>query len=172
MNQEPDPIVSARPDVDSDAVPRVPPKRKARPSLGLRKPELKQTSMIDVVFLLLIFFVVTASFQIDEGSLLATLPGTTGDHIGPPPIPVEIDLQSSDDGLTYTMRVDGVPIGGASELSAYMANRIQTGQMASDDLVKISPQGVVRWQHALNVYNACIDAELKQVTFAQAAMAR
>ena len=48
-----------------------------------------------------------------------------------------------------------------------MTHRVRTGQMASDDMVKIQPQGHVRWQHVLNVYNACVSAELEQVTFAQ-----
>lgn len=174
MNQDTDPIAPARPDLNSAAAPRPHQKRKASPSRGLRKPELKLTSMIDVVFLLLIFFVVTANFTMDEGSLLATLPGNTTGPVqpGPPPVPVLVELASSDDGMTYRMRVDGVPIDGATELARYLSDRVRTGQMASDDLVKITPQGVVRWQHVLNVYNACIDAELEQVTFAQTAMAR
>ena len=171
MNQDPDPIAPARPDVDSDAVPRPRLNRKPRSLLGLRKPELKLTSMIDVVFLLLVFFVVTANFQADEASLIARLPGDSG-GFGPPPVPVLVELESSDDGMTCRMRVDGVPIDGATELASYMSQRVRTGQMASGDLVKITPQGVVRWQHVLNVYNACIDAELEQVTFAQTAIAR
>lgn len=134
---------------------------------GSDKPELKMTSLIDVVFLLLIFFVVTANFTIDEGSLLATMPGsTTGpNHRVPPPTPVQIDLASSDDGVTYRLTVDGVVIEGASALSALMADRVATGRMAQDDLVRITPQGVVRWQHVLNVYNACVSAELEQIAF-------
>ena len=127
------------------------------------------TPMIDVVFLLLIFFVVTASFQEDEAALLAMLPGdsTPPIHPEPPPTPTRVEMVSSDDGLTYRMSVNGVPVHGASELAEYMSNRVRTGQMASDDLVQIKPQGVVRWQHVLNVYNACVSAELEQVSFAQ-----
>ncbi|MEO0477112.1 MAG: hypothetical protein AAF085_14245, partial [Planctomycetota bacterium] len=73
----------------------------------------------------------------------------------------------SDDGVTYSMQVDGVPVQGATGLSAYMANRVRTGQMASHDLVKIQPQGHVRWQHVMNVYNACVSAGLKEVAFAE-----
>lgn len=142
-------------------------RRARKRRLGLRKPELKQTSMIDVVFLLLIFFVVTANFTVDEASLLATLPGNSGPGHSILDVPVQVDMISADDGLTYSMSVNGVAVDGASELSAYMANRVQAGLMASDDLVKIKPQGVVRWQHVLNVYNACVSAELEQVTFAQ-----
>lgn len=119
--------------------------------------------MIDVVFLLLVFFLATASFQHDEGTLQANMPGYSG---GLSPIPTMVELSSADDGMTYNMHVDGVPIEGASDLAEYMTRRVQAGQMAPDDLVQIKPQGEVRWQHVLNVYNACVNAELEQVSFA------
>ena len=165
MKQDANPIVPG----PSEAAPAPRPGRRGKPGKGrgLQKPELKLTAMIDVVFLLLIFFVVTASFQIDEGTLLATLPGDSA-PVGatPPPIPVLIDLDSADDGRSYRLLVNGVEVAGASELSGYMINRVRTGQMSSEDLVKINPQGTVRWQHVLNVYNACVAAELEQVAFA------
>jgi biopolymer transport protein ExbD len=165
MKQDAQPIVPGQ--NEADPAPRHSRRRKPFKG-GLRKPELKMTSMIDVVFLLLIFFVATARFQIEEGALLANLPGdsTIIETTLPPPVPVRVELSSADDGMTYLLSVDGVEVAGAAELSAYMANRVQTGQMASDDLVKINPQGTVRWQHVLNVYNACVSAELEQVAFA------
>ena len=140
-------------------------RKKKGESAGGKKFELKLTSMIDVVFLLLIFFVITASFTVDEGTLLATMPGTTK-GIDPPPPLVRIDLTSADDGITYSLQVNGQRIDNASALADYMNNRVQAGQMAKDDLVQITPQGEVRWQHVVNVYNACVNAELEQVAFA------
>lgn len=166
MKQDANPIAPGQD--EAGPTPRLSRHRKSHQPPGLRKPELKLTSMIDVIFLLLIFFVATASFQIDEGALQATLPGdSTPPRLPvPPPTPLLVDMRSADDGLTYSMTVNGVPIAGATELSAYMTNRVKSGQMASDDLVKINPQGQVRWQHVLNVYNACVSAELEQVAFA------
>lgn len=166
MKQHANPISQGPPDVVSETVHQTKRHRKAGKASGFSKPELKLTSMIDVVFLLLVFFVVTAHFTIDEGTLLATMPGDTGRQL-PPPIPTSVELSSSDDGVTYSLRVDGVRVEGASELSTYMANRLKTGQMVSDDLVQIKSQGHVRWQHVLNVYNACVSAELEQVAFAR-----
>lgn len=165
MKQDPNPISPSPSDVAADD-PADHPRRNKQAGRGLQKPELKMTSMIDVVFLLLIFFVMTASFQLDEGSLLANLPGnsTTGESL--PDVPVQVDLTSSDDGVTYSLTVNGTRVEGASDLSAYMINRVQAGQMAADDFVQIKPQGEVRWQHVVNVYNACVNAELEQVSFA------
>lgn len=126
------------------------------------------TSMIDVVFLLLIFFVVTSTFTDEEGSLMAILPGntTTPVHPDPPPVPTSVELRSSDDGVTYSLSVNGARVESATDLSAHMTHQLRTGQMASDDLVQIKPQGEVRWQHVLNVYNACVSAELERLSFA------
>jgi biopolymer transport protein ExbD len=167
MKQDADPIAPAIQEHDADACRATRRRQDSDNGNGLRKPQLKLTSMIDVVFLLLIFFVVTASFQIDEGSLLAKMPGNSADPSDDPPPPtVRVELRSSDDGVTYSLQVDGVPIDGATGLSAYMANRVQTGQIAADDFIEITPQGEVRWQHVVNVYNACVSAELSQVAFA------
>ena len=159
MKQEQDLIDLLSPAVIPDPIHRVRRRHTGSRTKALSTPGLKLASMIDVVFLLLIFFVATTSFQIDEGGLLAAMPGSTeGD--GLPPTPIQIDLTSSDDGVTYSLLIDGVPIDNASALSARMTNRVATGQMASDDLVNIRPQSKVRWQHVLNMYNACVAAEL------------
>jgi len=46
--------------------------------------ELEMTPMIDVVFLLLIFFMCTMKFKMDEGLIKANLPLKDGPTIGPP----------------------------------------------------------------------------------------
>jgi biopolymer transport protein ExbD len=52
----------------------------------MREHELgvSMTPMVDVVFLLLIFFVCTASFQIAEAVLPSPFPRTTGSAVDPP----------------------------------------------------------------------------------------
>ena len=120
--------------------------------------ELQLTSMIDVIFQLLIYFVITANFQVDEGTIKATMPGqsaqTTTTDIPPPPI--FIDLLTADDGVTYTLRVDSRTIpGGASELHGYLAGQVAANRMDLDADIQIRPQANVRWQHVVNVFNAC-----------------
>lgn len=143
-------------------------RKKRKKGVGGEQMQLQMTSMIDVVFLLLIYFIVTANFTIDEGTLLATMPGNSSqtqpeDELDPP---VNIELTSADDGVTYRIRVDGQEPANASELAAYMKGRVAAGRMKIDDIVQIKPQGVVRWQHVVNVFNACVTAELENVGFA------
>jgi len=143
-------------------------RRMARRRSHAERPELRLTSMVDVIFLLLVFFVITASFIDDEGTLLATLPGNTRPEPPSPtpePTAVLIELASADDGVTYTLRANGRAIDGVTDLHAYLVHR-QTAGMHRDDPVEIKPQGTVRWQHVVNVFNACVRADLESVGFA------
>jgi len=122
--------------------------------------------MIDVIFLLLIFFVVTADFSLDEGAILATLPG--GGPIDKTHTPelttVLVEVTSADDGVTYQLLANGQRVDNVSDLHRYFEHRLGR-DMKPDDRVEIKPQGVVRWQHVVNVYNACVRADLQEVGF-------
>ena len=175
MAERPDSPKSTKPETspevqvpDEDIVHHVSIRKKRKKGVGGEQMQLQMTSMIDVVFLLLIYFIVTANFTIDEGTLLATMPGNSSqdrpeDDLDPP---VNIELTSADDGVTYAIVVNGQRIDDATALSGFMKNRVATAQMKIDDIVQIKPQGVVRWQHVVNVFNACVSAKLENVGFA------
>jgi len=126
---------------DEQVVHHVSNRKKRKKDVGGEDMRLQMTSMIDVVFLLLIYFVITANFTIDEGTLLATMPGNSAenrpeDDLDPP---TNIDLTSADDGVTYSIVVNGQRIENATALAGYMTNRVATAQMAKDDIVQIKP---------------------------------
>ncbi len=154
---------------DEQVVHHVSQRKKRKKGVGGEEIELNLTSMIDVIFQLLIYFVITANFQIDEGTILATLPGNAAENREQQNIepPVVIELTSGDDGITSRLIVDGRELReGVAQLRGYFEGQIGSGEMAKDDIVQIKPQGVVRWQHVVNVFNACVAAELEQVGFA------
>ena len=153
---------------DEKIVHHVSTRKKRKKGVGGEDMQLQMTSMIDVVFLLLIYFVITANFTIDEGTLLATMPGNSAQDRPDQDLdpPTNIDLTSADDGVTYAIVVKGQRIDNATQLAAYLTGRVKGGQMKADDVVQIKPQGVVRWQHVVNVFNACVSAELENVGFA------
>lgn len=173
MPQRPD---SPVPDKSEDFVPdeaqeqivhHVSQRKKRKKGVGGDQMELQLTSMIDVIFQLLIYFVITANFMIDEGTILATLPGNAAENDTPPPptTPLLIELTSADDGVTYTLRANGQQIDGVGQLYGYLQNRLGSG-MSPEDPVEIKPNGDVRWQHVVNVFNACVRADLESVGFA------
>jgi biopolymer transport protein ExbD len=140
---------------------------------------LNLTAMIDVIFLLLIYFVVTASFAEDEGVLTARLPQQQGesrqtDTTPPPTQPLRIILRSTghSDAL---ITVPGAPsVLGFSQLQATLdqlvldPDRGRRGIFEPDHPVLIQPDGQVRWQHVVDAFNAAVAARFSNVSFVPA----
>lgn len=170
MSQAP-PSPEIEPEEDEDGEPQVvhhvSQAKKRKKGVGGEQMELQLTSMIDVIFQLLIYFIITANFVVDEGTIKATLPGDAAPskEPTPPEIPTNIYLTTSDDGITYQLRVDTTQVDNISELYGVMYSRLQGGRMDTDDQVNIHASTNVRWQHVINVYNACVRADLEKVGF-------
>lgn len=139
--------------------------------------QLNLTSMIDVIFLLLIYFVITANFVENEGVLVAKLPAGTGTVAPPdelPPQNIDIHLTSYD--TTGVL----IQVGGAAEfhsfaeLTAYLIsiqNDPAKGRNGWADVtspVTIKPAGGVRWNHVVNAFNSSFSAGYSSIAFAQA----
>jgi len=140
--------------------------------------QLNLTSMIDVIFQLLIYFVVTASFAAGEGIITAKLPqgtGTSAEEIEPPEKPLNIVIGSAGD-TGYSISIEGLNRAPADfdqlaeilrELQ-YDPERGLQGAYKPDHPVIIKPDGLVRWQHVVNTFNAAVAARYSNVSFAQA----
>ena len=134
---------------------------------------LNLTSMLDVCFLLLVFFALTASFAIDEGVLPTELPdegrGVAVD--APPPVePIRIVLTPQNtDGVRIEVQSVHQPVPANSERLYLMLDSWrfdqQTGQGLFDasNPVVIRVSGSVRWQHVVDVYNAVLRAKYTNV---------
>jgi biopolymer transport protein ExbD len=129
--------------------------------------EVKMTPMIDVIFLLLIFFVCTASFQIEEASLPATLslPGTTSD------VPTEQEWQDLEEIVVNVVwrdgrpgwRVSGRSLQGLDEVRAVL----QAAAAVKIDLpVILDVEGDVPIEYVIDVYDVCRAIGLARIQFA------
>ncbi len=145
---------------------------------GWGGPGLHLTSMLDVTFLLLIFFVLTASFSVDEGILAGRLPRESVNDsawYGPPVEPVIIELRAvGDDGVRIRVG-SGESVGddfgslyGLMSRRQFDVDRNVDGVYERDCPIIIRSIGSVRWAHVTNAYNACIRAGYENVTFARA----
>ncbi|MEM8739483.1 MAG: biopolymer transporter ExbD [Planctomycetota bacterium] len=163
-----------------------PPTRRRR-TRGMRSGggvgELNLTSMIDVIFQLLIYFVVTASFMVDEGVLAARLPQGPGsparlDELPPEKIVIRLTSDPADDALVSIERgpvENPIAYGGFVELAADLA-RLRydpeggspEGIYDADNPVVIEPGRGVRWQHVVAAFNAAVAAAYENVSFADA----
>ena len=149
-------------------------KRRGRPPA---KMTLNLTSMIDVIFQLLIYFVVTANFMLDEGVLTAKMPQGSGKptqaKLEPPPRPLNIELVSAGSAGVQINVAGAARITNFTELSQqlvalqYDPERGRRGAYKPDNPVIIKPAGQVRWQHVVNAFNAAIKARYSNVSFAQ-----
>jgi len=131
--------------------------------------QLNLTAMIDVIFQLLIYFVVTASFAANEGVLATNLPyGGATSTMELPPMNLTVQLRSvSSTGVR--IRVAGENVASFSRLAEVLIDKQhnpalgRSGTFAPDDPVKIQPGKEVRWQHVVNAFNAAVKAEYTNV---------
>ena len=176
MAQRPDSPIAGKPQEpdfdfemgDEEVSQHVSQRKKRKKGVGGEDMELQLTSMIDVIFQLLIYFVITANFMIDEGAIIAKLPGnssTVQTNEPPPDKPMIIEVTSGVNPWDYKLKLDGQTVnGGVSELYKRLDARVEQakgrGQKVEDVKVNIKPRFEVRWQHVMNVYNACVRADL------------
>ncbi|MEM8781432.1 MAG: biopolymer transporter ExbD [Planctomycetota bacterium] len=143
-----------------------------------RVAQLNLTAMIDVIFLLLIYFVVTSNFRIDEGVLTATLPqgeGRPAVSAELPPQNIEIVITAGTvDDTQVAIRVGSQAFASFAELRRDLAGKRydpEAGQLGglyeADNPIIIQPGTNVRWQHVVDAFNACVAARYTNVSFAK-----
>ncbi|MBI1373970.1 MAG: hypothetical protein GC159_14705 [Phycisphaera sp.] len=155
------------------AEPELPPKKgKAKPH---KMGDLNLTSMMDVVFQLLIFFVLTASFAVGEGILPAELPVGQGKQADTdtPKQPIKVLLKSAG-GEDVLIQLEGMPTAPADFPELYQTLRsMQVGSGGAfavynkDDPIIIKPDSTVRWGHVVNAFNACVRAKYENINFSE-----
>ena len=154
------------------------PHRKKEKGLEPVKMAVNFTSMIDVIFQLLIYFIITATFVMGEGVLTVKVPQGPGDpkpQNTPPAQPLNILVGSAGvDGIGYRVTIEGVAEpANFNELSQsliqlqYDPDRGYNGPYKPDNPVIIKPAAEVRWQHVVNAFNAALRARYTNIKFAQ-----
>ena len=127
--------------------------------------EVDLTPMIDVTFLLLIYFMVTTMLKQPEAELSSSLPGkaqNSGENVKKPD-PVKIKVQ--DDGLDFTLPETSKNLA----VQVQEANKnIANGTFTEKDgklVVMISATGLSIHQHRISVMNACAGAGVEKISF-------
>ncbi len=134
---------------------------------------LNLTSMIDVVFLLLIYFMVATEFKTAEESFPMDLPMREGGQtITLDSKPLVIVVESvGETSYDIRIRLEGPwdPIGSVDGLTKFLqANK--AGQFASSGLftqthpILIKPSSETRWDHTIAAYNAVARADYVNIT--------
>jgi len=134
---------------------------------------LNLTSMIDVVFLLLVYFMVATEFKTAEESFPMDVPVRNhGKTITLDNEPLVILVESSGEGRDdIRLRLEGPwdPIGSLAVLSTFLhSNRAggfgKSGLFTENHPIVIRPTSDTRWEHAIAAYNIVVDAEYTNIS--------
>jgi biopolymer transport protein ExbD len=120
--------------------------------------------MVDVVFVLLLFFMASAGSQVVERELNISLPsGRGGQASGPPPTPVIIDI-SADGVVSMNSKAFDTPV--SKELPQLRARLKENIERFGDkDPVIIRPDDNARQERIIDVLNSAAAAGVKNLTF-------
>jgi biopolymer transport protein ExbD len=126
--------------------------------------------MIDVTFLLLIFFLVTTTFKRAEGVFSSHLPKTAGAPAVALPIsPVIVRISQRDPvGEEYRIHIDNFTRAPQTfeELAQFLVDVQGNPGFDRETPVVIFPSPDVRWDHVVNGWNAAVRARCENITFA------
>ncbi|MDG2022609.1 MAG: biopolymer transporter ExbD [Phycisphaerales bacterium] len=140
-----------------------------RGALGPPKVELNLTPMIDVVFQLLIYFLLGTSFAVGEQTFRMDLPDRSG--------PSEVDPFELDDApvVVEVLGEGRVRIAGpwkgpdrTIDLADFLERQRldRGGLLPSDTPIHIDPRPGVDWGEAVEAFNAAVRAGYQSVGFA------
>ncbi len=132
------------------------------------KVEIAITPMIDCVFLLLIFFMVTSTLHRQEADISFALPGVAeqSDSVD---IPDEQVIQISPEGRVALndLEYDTPEEPALPELTEMLTRFKATAEANKvEAMITIAPALTVKHQRIVDVLNACAAARIENVTFA------
>jgi len=136
---------------------------------GLRKPRkplaLPLTALIDVTFLLLLYFLLTSTFHEPEQQMMAAIPRPGGRPGVLMPIHVALTPTGpANEGVSYQVNEEEP----TTELSSVRAALAEHARVAADPElpVIIHTNGEVRWEYVIEIFNAASATGFQAVTFA------
>ena len=132
------------------------------------KAEVDMTPMIDCVFLLLVFFMVSTTFNKQEADISFALPGTA-EQSDAVEIPDEQIIQITEAGNVFLndLEYDKPTDPDMPELVKTLILFRQTAEANKvPAMITIAPEDDVKQQRVVDVLNACTAAKIANVTFA------
>lgn len=150
------------------------PRRSPRPRITLNV-----TAMIDVVFLLLIYFLAVTNFKLGEEVYRLDLPQRGQVQEADPfqldeePLRIQvISLGTAEQ--PYRLQLDGPydQLTSFQDLYEFLLQRqlnagSPSGLFAPDHPIIIQPHAATRWEHAIGAFNAAARAQYSNITFAE-----
>jgi biopolymer transport protein ExbD len=147
---------------------------------GGARINLNLTAMIDVTFLLLIYFLVATEFKLGEEVYRLDLPERMPSQLDRDPFeldvePLRIEVMTTGIGpRAVTLRLDGPYPQPRSfdELARFLNQRriseaTPGGMFQPDHPVIVRPASATRWEHVIEAFNTVVKSGYTNVTFAR-----
>ncbi len=121
--------------------------------------------MVDVVFVLMLFFMASAGAQVVEKELSIKLPGTPKETIGAPPIPINITIDP--DGTISMNSTVYAPAASKdlTGLESKLTQLVGTSDPERPDPVIIAPDGDAKHERVIDVLNVAASAGVTNLSF-------
>ena len=130
------------------------------------------TPMIDIIFLLLTFFVLTANFRVPEDFLSLKLPTTTSAQSIGIIEPYRIDIAPAEGGCRITLggssSITINEISANEDLAVFaqsLLDSLGAQKRTVSDPVEVSCDDNVKWDSLVKIYNIINAAGIEDVTF-------
>lgn len=127
--------------------------------------------LIDVTFLLLIFFVVSTTFGRPEGVLASRLPGDQGaPSVSLPITPTVVRLKQVGPGEDdFALVIDNFADSpdNFAELASFLKDLQTRPGFDAETPVVIVPDTLVAWDHVVNCFNAAVRAGCRNIAFGE-----
>lgn len=132
--------------------------------------------MMDMMFNLLVFFLVATSFKLPEALLAARVPRTTGlsEQVPVPLVPIKIYLEPSAPGQTIirvssAVRADATTLTMVEDFQGLFEHLDQLRNrpgITDQTPVIIATRDRTPWDQVVDAYNAALRAQYRQIVFA------
>jgi len=140
---------------------------------GRRRLGLRMTPMIDVIFLLLTFFVLTARFRTPEQFLPIQLPRADAAEARFGVVePLIINVSGEEGncavqiGQLRTVRIDSARYAeGLADFANELTEVLSLQKRTADDPIEIRCDDYVRWDDLVKIYNVLQAAGISDITF-------